>query len=342
MATDIGIDLGTANVLIYVQGKGIVLNEPSVVAIDTQSGKVLAVGSEAYRMVGRTPSNIRAIRPLKNGVISDFDVTQEMLSYFIGKLSVKGVMSKPNIMICAPTNITEIERKAIIQAAEQAGGGKVYLEYEPKVAAIGAGLDIFKPSGNMVIDMGGGTSDIAVLSLGDIVASRSIRMAGDKLNADIAAYIKDHHGLVIGEHTAEQIKMKLGTALKVDNPKTMDVRGRDVTSGMPRQIETNENEIEEALHDTLSQIVKASISVLEVVPPELASDIIDRGIILTGGTSLLNGIDQLFSSHLKVPVVVSENPLDNVAKGAGEMLERMQKNDNDKSSRSGWFSRKKD
>lgn len=342
MATDIGIDLGTANVLIYVQGKGIVLNEPSVVAIDTQSGKVLAVGSEAYRMVGRTPSNIRAIRPLKNGVISDFDVTQEMLSYFIGKLSVKGVMSKPNIMICAPTNITEIERKAIIQAAEQAGGGKVYLEYEPKVAAIGAGLDIFNPSGNMVIDMGGGTSDIAVLSLGDIVASRSIRMAGDKLNADIAAYIKDHHGLVIGEHTAEQIKMKLGTALKVDNPKTMDVRGRDVTSGMPRQIETNENEIEEALHDTLSQIVRASISVLEVVPPELASDIIDRGIMLTGGTSLLNGIDQLFSSHLKVPVVVSENPLDNVAKGAGEMLERMQKNDNDKSSRSGWFSRKKD
>lgn len=342
MATDIGIDLGTANVLIYVQGKGIVLNEPSVVAIDTQSGKVLAVGSEAYRMVGRTPSNIRAIRPLKNGVISDFDVTQEMLSYFIGKLSVKGVMSKPNIMICAPTNITEIERKAIIQAAEQAGGGKVYLEYEPKVAAIGAGLDIFKPSGNMVIDMGGGTSDIAVLSLGDIVASRSIRMAGDKLNSDIAAYIKDHHGLIIGEHTAEQIKMNIGTALPVDNPEKMDVRGRDVTSGMPRQIETNENEIEEALHDTLSQIVRAAISVLEVVPPELASDIIDRGIMLTGGTSLLKGIDQLFSSHLKVPVVVSEKPLDNVAKGAGEMLERMQKTAGEKTTRSGWFSRKKD
>ena len=342
MATDIGIDLGTANVLIYVQGKGIVLNEPSVVAIDTQSGKVLAVGSEAYRMVGRTPSNIRAIRPLKNGVISDFDVTQEMLSYFIGKLSVKGVMSKPNIMICAPTNITEIERKAIIQAAEQAGGGKVYLEYEPKVAAIGAGLDIFKPSGNMVIDMGGGTSDIAVLSLGDIVCSRSIRMAGDKLNSDIAAYIKDHHGLIIGEHTAEQIKMKIGTALKVDNPEKMDVRGRDVTSGMPRQIETNENEMEEALHDTLSQIIRAAISVLEVVPPELASDIIDRGIMLTGGTSLLKGIDQLFSSHLKVPVVVSEKPLDNVAKGAGEMLERMQKTSNEKSSHTSWFSRKKE
>ena len=330
MAQDIGIDLGTANVLIYVQGNGIVLNEPSVVAIDTQTNKILAVGSEAYRMVGRTPSNIRAIRPLKNGVISDFDVTEEMLAYFIGKLSVKGFMSKPNIMICAPTNITEIERKAIIQAAEQSGGGKVYLEYEPKVAAIGAGLDIFKPRGSMVIDMGGGTSDIAILSLGDIVSSRSIRMAGDKLNNDIAAYIKDQHGLVIGEHTAENIKMKIGTALKSDNPAEMDVRGRDVASGMPKQITVNENEIEEAIHDTLEQILTATVNVLETVPPELASDIIDRGIMLTGGTALLKGIDQLFSDRLKVPVVVSQSPLDNVAKGAGEMLERMQKTDRKK------------
>ena len=327
MAQDIGIDLGTANVLIYVQGKGIVLNEPSVVAIDTQTNKILAVGSEAYRMVGRTPSNIRAIRPLKNGVISDFDVTEEMLAYFIGKLSVKGFMSKPNIMICAPTNITEIERKAIIQAAEQSGGGKVYLEYEPKVAALGAGLDIFKPRGSMVIDMGGGTSDIAILSLGDIVSSRSIRMAGDKLNNDIAAYIKDKHGLVIGEHTAENIKMKIGTALKVEKPAEMDVRGRDVASGMPKQITVNENEIEEAIHDTLEQILAATINVLETVPPELASDIIDRGVMLTGGTALLKGIDKLFSDRLKVPVVVSQSPLDNVAKGAGEMLERMQKTD---------------
>ena len=330
MAQDIGIDLGTANVLIYVQGKGIVLNEPSVVAIDTQTNKILAVGSEAYRMVGRTPSNIRAIRPLKNGVISDFDVTEEMLAYFIGKLSVKGFMSKPNIMICAPTNITEIERKAIIQAAEQSGGGKVYLEYEPKVAAIGAGLDIFKPRGSMVIDMGGGTSDIAILSLGDIVSSRSIRMAGDKLNNDIAAYIKDKHGLVIGEHTAENIKMKIGTALKVEKPAEMDVRGRDVASGMPKQITVNENEIEEAIHDTLEQILTATINVLETVPPELASDISDRGVMLTCGTALLKGIDKLFSDRLKVPVVVSQSPLDNVAKGAGEMLERMQKTDKKK------------
>ena len=325
MARDIGIDLGTANVLIYVQGKGVVLNEPSVVAVDTKTDKVLAVGSEAYRMVGRTPSNIRAIRPLKDGVISDFDVTQEMLTYFINKLNVKGFMSKPSIMICAPTNITEIERKAIMQAAEQSGPGKVYLEYEPKVAAIGAGLDIFKPSGNMVIDMGGGTSDIAILSLGDIVSSQSLRIAGDKMNSDIVGYIKGQHGLIIGEHSAENIKMEIGTALRVDDPKKMEVRGRDAVSGMPRSIEIDANEVESALHETLQQIINAAMNVLETVPPELASDIIDRGVMLTGGTALLAGIDQLFSEHLKVPVVVSQDPLDNVAKGAGELLERMQK-----------------
>ncbi|MFZ2353377.1 rod shape-determining protein [Paucilactobacillus nenjiangensis] len=325
MAKDIGIDLGTANVLIYVQGKGIVLNEPSVVAIDTKTNKVLAVGSEAYRMVGRTPSNIRAIRPLKDGVISDFDVAQEMLSYFIDKLNVKGFMSKPNIMICAPTNITEIERKAIMQAAEQSGGGKVFLEYEPKVAAIGAGLDIFRPTGSMVIDMGGGTSDIAVLSLGDIVSSRSLKIAGDKMNSDIVSYIKNNHGLVIGEHAAESIKMKIGTATKAENPEKMEVRGRDTVSGMPRSIEIDENEVEEALHETLMQIVNGAIEVLETVPPELASDIIDRGVMLTGGTSLLKNIDSLFSGFLKVPVLVSESPLDNVAQGAGALLERMQK-----------------
>lgn len=258
-------------------------------------------------------------------MISDFDVTQEMLTYFINKLNVKGFMSKPSIMICAPTNITEIERKAIMQAAEQSGGGKVYLEYEPKVAAIGAGLDIFKPSGNMVIDMGGGTSDIAILSLGDIVSSQSLRIAGDKMNSDIVGYIKGQHGLIIGEHSAENIKMEIGTALRVDDPKKMEVRGRDAVSGMPRSIEIDANEVESALHETLQQIINAAMNVLETVPPELASDIIDRGVMLTGGTALLAGIDQLFSEHLKVPVVVSQDPLDNVAKGAGELLERMQK-----------------
>ncbi len=279
MAKDIGIDLGTANVLIYVAGKGIVLNEPSVVAVDTRTGKVLAVGSEAYRMVGRTPSNIRAIRPLKDGVISDFDITEEMLTYFINKLDVKGFMSKPKIMICAPTNVTEIERNAIMQAAEKAGGGQVYLEEEPKVAAVGAGMDIFQPRGNMVIDMGGGTSDIAIISLGDIVASKSIRVAGDKMNSEIATYIKQKHNLIIGEHSAEKIKIEIGTAKKDDTDvKTMEVRGRDAVSGMPRAITIDSNEIAEAINDTIQLIISGAKEVLEVIPPELASDIVDRGI----------------------------------------------------------------
>ncbi|MFC6260398.1 rod shape-determining protein [Levilactobacillus fujinensis] len=325
MAKDIGIDLGTANVLIYVVGKGIVLNEPSVVAIDTKTDKVLAVGSEAYRMVGRTPGNIRAIRPLKDGVISDFDITEAMLSYFINKLSVKGFLSKPNIMICAPTNITEIERKAIVQAAEKSGGAKVYLEAEPKVAALGAGMDIFKPSGNMVIDMGGGTSDIAILSLGDIVASRSIRVAGDRMNSEIVNYVKRNHNLVIGERTAETIKIKIGTAYPEpgNSDKTMDVRGRDSVSGMPTEVTITAAEVEEAIHDSVEQIVSAAMAVLETTPPELAADIIDRGIMLTGGGALLDGIDKLFSERLTVPVIISEDPLDNVAKGAGVLLEHM-------------------
>lgn len=323
MAKDIGIDLGTANVLIYVEGKGIVLNEPSVVAVDDKTDRVLAVGSEAYRMVGRTPGNIRAVRPLKDGVISDFDVTEAMLTYFVDKLNVKGFMSKPNIMICAPTNITEIERKAIIQAAEKAGGAKVYLEYEPKVAAVGAGLDIFKPIGSMVIDMGGGTSDIAVLSLGDIVVSESIRVAGDKMNFDIVNFLKRRHNMIVGERTAETIKIQIGSALQVDEPLTMEVRGRDNFEGMPKTITINSNEVEESLHDTLQQIVRAAHSVLAKLPPELAADIIDRGIMLTGGGALLHGMDQLLSDALEVPVVVSDSPLDNVAKGAGALLEHM-------------------
>lgn len=327
MAKDIGIDLGTANVLIYVAGKGIVLNEPSVVAVDTRTGKVLAVGSEAYRMVGRTPSNIRAIRPLKDGVISDFDITEEMLTYFINKLDVKGFMSKPKIMICAPTNVTEIERNAIMQAAEKAGGGQVYLEEEPKVAAVGAGMDIFQPRGNMVIDMGGGTSDIAIISLGDIVASKSIRVAGDKMNTEIASYIKQKHNLIIGEHTAEKIKIEIGTAKKDDSDvKTLEVRGRDAVSGMPRAVTIDSNEIAEAINDTVQLIISGAKEVLEVIPPELASDIVDRGIMLTGGGALLRNIDRVIADALTVPVIISENPLDNVAKGAGILLEHYIKN----------------
>lgn len=332
MAKDVGIDLGTANVLIYVAGKGIVLNEPSVVAIDIKTGKVLSVGTEAYQMVGRTPSNIRAIRPLKDGVISDFDITEEMLTYFMNKLNVKGIMSKPKILICAPTNITEIERNAITQAAEKAGGSKVYLEEEPKVAAVGAGMDIFQPKGNMVIDMGGGTSDIAVLSLGDIVASKSIRVAGDKMNSEIVAYIRKHHNLLIGEHTAEKIKIEIGSAkVNPDEIKEMEVRGRDAISGMPESITINSKEVSDAIHDTIQLIVDGAKEVLEVTPPELASDIVDRGIMLTGGGALLSGIDQVISDELTVPVIISERPLDNVAKGAGILLERYNKTPNKKS-----------
>ena len=324
MAKDIGIDLGTANVLINVKGKGIVLNEPSVVAVDTMSNRVLAVGSEAYKMVGRTPSNIRAIRPLKDGVIADFDMTEQMLSYFIKKLNVKGFMSKPNIMICCPTNTTEVEKKAIRQAAEKSGGGNVYLEEEPKVAAVGAGLDIFKPQGNMVIDIGGGTSDIAVLSLGDIVVSRSLRVAGDKLNQDIVTYLRKKRGLLIGEHTAEKIKIEIGTVLKDHRDKEMEVRGRDVVKGMPESITVTSAEIEEALHDTMMSVIIAAHEVLSQTPPELAADIIDRGIVLTGGGALLDGIDELFSNQLQVPVVVADSPLDDVAVGTGYLLDKVE------------------
>ncbi|CAK1242211.1 rod shape-determining protein [Fructobacillus fructosus] len=323
MARDIGIDLGTANVLIYVEGEGVVLNEPSVVAVDDKTDRVLAVGAEAYRMVGRTPGNIRAVRPLKDGVISDFDITEAMLTYFVNKLNVKGFMSKPNIMICAPTNISEIERKAIIQAAEKAGGAKVYLDYEPKVAAIGAGLDIFKPVGSMVIDMGGGTSDIAILSLGDIVVSESIRVAGDRMNIDIVNYLKREHNLVVGERSAETIKIEIGSALPSEEPKTMAVRGRDNFQGMPQTITVNANEIETALHETLAQIADAAHLALSKLPPELAADIIDRGIMLTGGGALLDGIDKFLADRLEVPVFIAESPLDNVAKGTGALLEHM-------------------
>ncbi|EJN55730.1 rod shape-determining protein [Loigolactobacillus coryniformis] len=325
MAKDIGIDLGTANVLIHVEGKGIVLNEPSVVAIDTKSGKVLAVGTEAYKMVGRTPGNIRAIRPLKDGVIADFDITEAMLSYFIDKLNVKGVLSKPNILICCPTNITSIEQKAIIEAAEKSGGRNVYLEEEPKVAAIGAGMDIFQPQGNMVIDIGGGTSDIAVLSMGDIVTSQSLRLAGDKMDAEIAAFVKKEHSLLIGEHTAEKIKIEIGEVYGQDAGKTLDVRGRDMVTGLPRTITITSKEIESALHDIMMVIVQAAKDVLNQTPPELSADIIDHGIMLTGGGALLHGIAQLFTDNLKVPVIVAERPLDAVALGTGVLLGNINK-----------------
>ncbi len=325
MARDIGIDLGTANVLVHVKGKGIVLNEPSVVALDTKTNEVLAVGEDAYRMVGRTPGNIRAIRPLQGGVIADFDITEAMLTYFINKLNVKGFLSKPNILICCPTNITAIEQKAIIEVAEKSGGKNVYLEEEPKVAAIGAGMEIFQPSGNMVIDIGGGTSDIAVLSMGGIVTSRSIKVAGDTLDDDITQYIKKKHGLLIGERTAETIKKEIGVMFDNGRNEEMDVRGRDMVNGLPRTITITSSEVREATHESMQIVVEQAKSVLEQTPPELSADIIDRGVILTGGGALLDGIELLFAEELKVPVFKAENPLDSVALGTGILLENLKK-----------------
>lgn len=321
---DIGIDLGTANVLIHVKGKGIVLNEPSVVAIDKKTNKVLAVGEEARQMVGRTPGNIVAIRPLKDGVIADFDSTEAMLKYFLNKLNVKGFLSKPRILICCPTNITSVEQKAIREAAEKSGGKKVYLEEEPKVAAIGAGMDIFQPSGNMVVDIGGGTTDIAVLSMGDIVTSESIKVAGDVFDNDILQYIKKQYKLLIGERTAEQIKMTIGTVFpEANRDESMDIRGRDMVTGLPRTITIHSTEIERALHESVAMIVQSAKNVLEKTPPELSADIIDRGVILTGGGALLHGMDQLLMEELKVPVFIAENPMDCVAIGTGIMLDNI-------------------
>ncbi|WP_129727546.1 MULTISPECIES: rod shape-determining protein [Bacillaceae] len=322
-ARDIGIDLGTANVLIHVKGKGIVLNEPSVVAIDRNTGKVLAVGEEARRMVGRTPGNIVAIRPLKDGVIADFDVTEAMLKHFINKLNVKGFLSKPRILICCPTNITSVEQKAIREAAEKSGGKKVYLEEEPKVAAIGAGMDIFQPSGNMVVDIGGGTTDVAVLSMGDIVTSSSIKMAGDKFDSEILSYVKRKYKLLIGERTAEDVKIKVGTVFPGARKEEIDIRGRDMVSGLPRTITIGSEEIQQALKENADVIVQAAKGVLERTPPELSADIIDRGVILTGGGALLHGIDMLLAEELKVPVLIAEDPMQCVGIGTGIMLDNI-------------------
>ncbi|WP_053218129.1 rod shape-determining protein [Virgibacillus senegalensis] len=322
---DIGIDLGTANVLIHVKGKGIVLNEPSVVAMDRNSGKVLEVGDAARRMVGRTPGNIEAIRPLKDGVIADFDVTEAMLRHFINKINARGFLSKPRMLICCPTNITKVEQKAIKEAAEKSGGKKIYLEEEPKVAAIGAGMDIFQPSGNMVVDIGGGTTDVAVLSMGDIVTAQSIKMAGDKFDYEILNYVKKKYKLLIGERTAEDIKINVATVFPGARDESIDIRGRDMVTGLPRTITIRSGEIEEALRESVALIVQAAKTVLEHTPPELSADIIDRGVILTGGGALLHGFDQLLADQLKVPVLLADEPMNCVARGTGIMLENIDK-----------------
>ena len=322
-AKDIGIDLGTANVLIYVKGQGIVLNEPSVVAMDAETKKPLAVGSEAREMLGRTPGSVVAIRPMKDGVIADFEITEVMLNHFIRKINGKSFLSRPRILISCPSNITQVEKNAIKEAAERTGAKKVFIEEEPKVAAIGAGMDISKPSGNMVIDIGGGTTDIAVLSLGGIVTSSSIKIAGNVFDSDIMKYIKDKYKLLIGDRTAEEIKISIGTVYSGNKNDKMEVRGRDLVTGLPHSITICSDEVEEALRESVYIIVHTAKSVLEQTPPELAADIIDKGIVITGGGALIDGFDLLLAHELKVPVFIAESPLTCVVEGTGILLDNI-------------------
>lgn len=320
---DIGIDLGTANVLIYIKGQGIVLNEPSVVAIDSDTRRPLAVGSEAREMLGRTPGKVKAIKPMKDGVIADFETTEIMLNYFIKKVNGKSFFQRPRILICCPSNITQVEKNAIKEAAERTGAKKVFLEEEPKVAAIGAGMDISKPSGNMVIDIGGGTTDIAILSLGGIVESASIRVAGNAFDNDIIKYIKDKYKLLVGERTAEEIKITIGTVYPGSRNEKMEVRGRDLVTGLPHTINLTSEEVEEGLRESVYTIIHAAKGILEQTPPELSADIIDKGIVLTGGGSLVDGFNQLLAHELKVPVFTAESPLTCVAEGTGLLLDNI-------------------
>ena len=320
---DIGIDLGTANVLIYIKGQGIVLNEPSVVAIDAETKKPLAVGTEAHEMLGRTPGKVKAIKPMKDGVIADYDTTEVMLNYFIKKVNGKSFFSRPSILICCPSNITQVEKNAIKEAAERTGAKKVFLEEEPKVAAVGAGMDISKPSGNMVIDIGGGTTDIAILSLGGIVNSASIRIAGFAFDFVFVKYIKVIYKLLVGERTAEDIKITIGTVFPGSRNEKMEVRGRDLVTGLPHTITLTSDEIEEALRESVYTIIHAVKGILEQTPPELSADIIDKGIVLTGGGALVDGYSQVLSQELKVPVFTAESPLTCVAEGTGILLDNL-------------------
>jgi rod shape-determining protein MreB and related proteins len=327
LGTDMGIDLGTATVLVYIKGKGVILKEPSVVAIDKTNNKVRAVGEEARQMIGRTPGNIVAIRPLRDGVISDYDITETMLKHFIRKACGKRRISAPRVMVCIPCQATEVEKRAVKDAAVNAGAKKVFLIEEPLAAAIGANLDITEASGSMVIDIGGGTTDIAVISLGGIVVRSSIKMAGDKFDEAIIRYIRKKHKLMIGERTAEDLKINIGSAYKRDKEVTMEIRGRDLVSGLPKNIKVSSEEMIEALSETVNAIAECTHSVLERTPPELAADIADKGIIMTGGGALLYGLDKLIADVTKVPVRVAENPVSCVALGTGLVLDYIDKID---------------
>lgn len=327
ISRDMGIDLGTANTLIYVKGKGIVLREPSVVAINLETNKVLAVGNEAKKMIGRTPGNIVAIRPMRDGVIADFDVTEKMLNYFIKKLCPKSAFASPRIVVCYPSGVTAVERRAIEGATRSAGAREVHLLEEPSAAAIGADLPVNEPTGSMIVDIGGGTTEVAVLSLGGIVTSQSLRVAGDELDSAILSYIRKNYNLAIGERTAEQIKISLGTVFREEEEqgeiKSIIVKGRDLITGLPKNIEVTEENVREALNESIVSIIEAIKITLEKTPPELASDIMDKGITLTGGGALLKGLDRLIHHETHMPVRIAESPLDCVVLGAGRALDNI-------------------
>mgnify|MGYP000284506186 CR=1 FL=1 len=321
---DIGIDLGTANTKVYVRGKGVVLQEPSVVAIQVDSRRVMAVGSEAKRMIGRTPGNVVAVRPMKDGVIADFDVTMLMLRHFIQRVSRGWTIFRPRVVVCVPSGCTEVERRAVIEASLQAGAREVYVIEEPMAAAIGAGLPVSEPTGSMVVDIGGGTSDAAVVSLGGMVCHRSIRVGGDEMDEAIINYTKRHYNILLGERTAEEVKIAIGSAYPgEEDGATLEVRGRDLITGLPRNLLLTASEVREALEEPVSQILEAIRITLERTPPELAADIMDRGIVLTGGGSLLRGLDRRIADDTGMPVIVAEEPLLCVVKGTGKMLESL-------------------
>ncbi|HHU31967.1 MAG: rod shape-determining protein [Zhaonellaceae bacterium] len=322
LGMDIGVDLGTASVLVFIKGKGIVLNEPSVVAIDRGSGQIISVGEEARRMLGRTPGNIVAIRPLREGVIADYETTEKMLRYFINKAIGRRMFFKPRVMVCIPSGVTGVEERAVKEAAVQAGAKQAFLIEEPLAAALGAGLDISEAAGNMIIDVGGGTTDIAVLSLGGIVTSQSLRVGGDKFDEAIIRYIRKEYNLMIGERSAEELKITIGTAYphSKTGAKTMDIRGRDLITGLPKTITVTAEETNEALSEPIEAVITAVKEVLETTPPELSADIINRGIFMTGGGSLLDGLDKLISEETGLPVYIADEPISCVALGTGKAL----------------------
>lgn len=320
---EIGIDLGTANTLVYLKGKGIILREPSVVAINNNNGTVLAVGLEAKQMIGRTPGNITAIRPLKDGVIADFETTQGMLKYFIRKAVGNNPLAKPRVIICVPSGVTEVEKRAVVDSAMSAGAKEAFLIEEPMASAIGAGLPVEEPSGSMVVDIGGGTSEVAVISLGGIVVSRSLRVAGDEFDDSIIHYVKKEYNLMIGERTAEQIKLKIGSAYPLAEEETYTISGRDLVTGLPKELHISSMEIREALREPINSVVDSIKYTLEKTPPELAADIMERGIMLTGGGGLLRGLDKLIHEETGIPVYVAEHALDCVVLGTGKVLEEI-------------------